>query len=95
MKTQLIVAGLLLCTDATTAAEKLNRGLIAAVNTEGKPYIGWRLLKDDLPNIAFNVYRQTAGSKPVKLNAKPITASTNIIDGSAPMDKPNTWFVRR
>ena len=76
------------------AEEKLNRGLIAVVNDARKVYIGWRLLKDDPADVAFNVYRRTAGGSPVKVNAEPITLSTNLVDTSAPMDKDNSWFVR-
>lgn len=76
------------------AAEKLNRGLIAVVNSEGKPYLGWRLLQDDPPGVAFHVYRRTAGARPLRVTPKPLTSSTNFVDSSAPMDKPNSWFVR-
>jgi hypothetical protein len=76
------------------AQERFNRGVVALVNSEGKPYIGWRLLKSDPPNVAFNVYRRTAGGNAVKINARPLTTSTNLVDTGAPMDKENAWFVR-
>ena len=91
----LIIAAVL-ATDVSrpVAEEKFNRGLIAVVNDARQVYIGWRLLKDDPADVAFNVYRRTAGSSPVKVNAEPITLSTNLVDTSAPMDKNNSWFVR-
>jgi hypothetical protein len=76
------------------AHETLNRGLIAVVNSDGKPYIGWRLLQTDAANTAFNVYRQIDGDRPVRVNRQPITASTNLVDIDAPVDRANTWFVR-
>jgi hypothetical protein len=76
------------------AEEKFNRGLIAVVNSDGQPYIGWRLLKDDPANVAFNVYRQSESAALVKVNASPITSSTNLVDTGAPGDKANSWFVR-
>ena len=79
---------------ATPAEETFNRGLIAVANDAGQAYIGWRLLKADPPGVAFNVYRRTADGAPVKVNARPIAASTNLVDAAAPMDKENTWFVR-
>jgi rhamnogalacturonan endolyase len=41
------------------AEETFNRGLIAVVNDQGHVYLGWRLLKDDPADVAFNVYRRT------------------------------------
>jgi len=76
------------------AAERFNRGLVVVVNDAGQAYVGWRLLTDDEPGVAFNVYRRTAGATPVKVNAQPITTSTNLVDTTAPMDRENTWFVR-
>ena len=41
--------GLLLITGLSVgvarSSEKLNRGVVAAVNSEGNVYVGWRLLK--------------------------------------------------
>ena len=48
-------------------------------------YLGWRLLEDDTFNIAFNIYRQSGQDDPVKINAKPITNSTNFIDKDPPV----------
>src|SRR5688500_15959971 len=76
------------------AEETFNRGLIAVVNDHGQVYLGWRLLKDDPADVAFNVYRRTDGGSPVRVNAKPLTTSTNLIDIAAPKDKANVWFVR-
>lgn len=77
------------------ADETFNRGLIAVVNDQGQVYLGWRLLRDDPADVAFNVYRRTDGGGPaLKVNAKPLTNSTNLVDAAAPKDKPNVWFVR-
>ena len=64
--------------------EKIDRGVIALTIDEGKVYVGWRLLKSDPENIAFNVYRQDMGlSDFVKINSAPIINSTNFIDSTA------------
>ena len=76
------------------AEEAFNRGLIAVVNDQGQIYLGWRLLKDDPVDVAFNVYRRTDGGPAVKINAKPLTSSTNVIDTAARKDGANVWFVR-
>ena len=76
------------------AEEAFNRGLIAVVNDQGQIYLGWRLLEDDPPDVAFNVYRRTDGGSPVRVNAKPLVTSTNLVDAAAQKDKANVWFVR-
>ena len=74
--------------------EKLNRGMLAISTGEGKVYLGWRLLKSDPEDVAFNVYRSTAGREPVKLNAQPLTKTTDFVDEKTPPDQANAWFVR-
>ncbi|MBC8470826.1 MAG: hypothetical protein H8D56_15245 [Planctomycetes bacterium] len=74
--------------------EKLNRGMLAVSMGEGKVYLGWRLLKTDPENIAFNVYRSTAEQAPVKLNSQPLTKTTDFVDENAPLDRANAWFVK-
>lgn len=55
--------------------EFLNRGVVALRKSANEVFISWRLLGNDPSGIAFNVYRDN-----VKINATPITASTNYID---------------
>ena len=83
----------LLCA-GTQTEEAFNRGLISVVNDQGQVYLGWRLLKEDPADVAFNVYRRTDGGSPVRVNAKPLVTSTNLVDAAAPKDKANVWFVR-
>ncbi len=65
--------------DAVVTAPKqmefLNRGVVAVRTSGSKVYVGWRLLGTDPSGIAFNLYRDN-----VKLNATPITQSTNFED---------------
>ncbi|HEY5471468.1 MAG TPA: silent information regulator protein Sir2 [Bacteroidales bacterium] len=75
------------------AFEKADRGLIAVVTDNKQVYLGWRLLNNDPANVGFNIYRITAGAKAVKINAEPITGSTNFTDSNAPMGQPNEWYV--
>src|SRR4051812_46552830 len=81
MKQLLIVIFLchLLPANAQRLMENLDRGIIAVYQGQGKVYVGWRMLGTDPENIAFNVYRKT-GLNTIKLNAKPVTESTNYID---------------
>jgi hypothetical protein len=57
--------------------EKLNRGVIS-VRSGSANLVSWRLLGTDPSNVAFNVYRGST-----KLNATPITGSTNYLDSGA------------
>jgi rhamnogalacturonan endolyase len=64
--------------------EKLGRGVVAVNQSDGKVYIGWRLLGTDPDNIAFNVYRNNT-----RVNSQPITESTNLVD-----DNPDPVPIR-
>ena len=55
--------------------EYLNRAPVAVRQSSSAVYIGWRMLGTDPAAISFNVYRDG-----VKLNATPITNSTNYVD---------------
>ena len=74
--------------------EKLSRGMVAVLSGQGKVYLGWRLLKTDPENVAFNVYRSTDGGDAVKLNAEPLRKTTDFVDAKPPLDHENVWWVR-
>jgi rhamnogalacturonan endolyase len=73
--------------------ENLGRGLIAVRTNENKVYVGWRLYTYDQYNIGFNVYR-TTGTTTVKLNSKPITASSNFIDEHPDFSQATEYFIK-
>ena len=68
--------------------------MLAISMGEGKVYLGWRLLGSDPEDVAFTVYRSTAGRALVKLNAQPLTRTTDFVDEEAPLDQANAWFVK-
>ncbi len=74
--------------------EVLDRGTLGRVVEPGRVYLGWRLLKTDSPDVAFNVYRVTDGGTPIKLTAKPLARTTDFTDTGAPLDRENVWFVK-
>lgn len=74
--------------------EKLGRGVVAVHYQEGKVFVSWRLLGTDPDGIAFNVYRKSAGSAAVKLNATPIRTATSLVDDKADLSKENSYFVK-
>ena len=74
--------------------EALGRGVVAIRQSDGKVFVGWRMLGTDADDVAFNLYRVTDGGAAVKLNPQPLAAVTHFTDGAAPADKANAWFVR-
>lgn len=74
--------------------ENLDRGVVAMPVEEGVVNIGWRLLSSDPPDIAFNVYRATAGGEPKLLSKRPISATTDFRDESARLDVEAAYSVR-
>ncbi|GIE97370.1 cellulose binding domain-containing protein [Paractinoplanes rishiriensis] len=57
--------------------ERLDRGVVSVRSGSGN-LVTWRLLGNDPSGVAFNVYRGST-----KVNASPITASTNYLDSGA------------
>lgn len=74
--------------------ENLTRGVVVVKQADKSVYVGWRLFGTDPEDIAFNVYRITGDGEPVKVNPKPITSSTNLVDREADPEKPLQYFIR-
>jgi rhamnogalacturonan endolyase len=68
--------------------------VIAVRASETTVYVGWRLLGTDPADVAFNVYRATGSASPVKVNASPLTATTNLVDTAADLTQNNAYTVR-
>ncbi|GAB3990647.1 rhamnogalacturonan lyase [Spirosoma daeguense] len=93
----LLVAGLLFQTVPSSAQrtlERLDRGIIAVRTSPNQVFLSWRLLINDPDNVAFNVYRTVTGSRPVKLNQRPLTGGTNFVDTSATFRQDTQYSVR-
>jgi hypothetical protein len=98
MKNRLVVLTLAACLGAAPASaqyvmERLGRGVVAVRTGSTQVYVGWRLLGNDPSGTGFNVYR-TSGGTTVRLNASPVTATTNLVDGGANLGQSNGYFVR-
>lgn len=78
----------------TRVAEPLDRGLIARPAGDGRVYLGWRLLKSDPADVAFNVYREAGGGAAERLNVSPLRATTDFTDATAPRDAACRYTVR-
>lgn len=77
----------------TRIDEKLNRGLMALSIEEKKTYIGWRLLKTDPANIAFNLYKSVNGGQKKKLNQKPLQTTTDFVDENVGTGKTILYWL--
>ena len=73
--------------------EFLNRGVYAVSQGTGRAFVSWRLLGNEPADIAFNVYRTTAG-KILKLNKQPLAGATSIIDDGFDATKASTYTVK-
>ncbi len=74
--------------------ENLGRGVVALRTGDTAVYVGWRLLGTDPANVAFNLYRSTAGAAPLKLNDAPLAATTDFVDRTADLTQSNAYSVR-
>jgi hypothetical protein len=75
-------------------AENLDRGVVAIHRGSGSVYVGWRMLGLDPADIGFNVYRALGTAAPVKVNAQPVTTSTNLLDNGVNLAAGVTYTVR-
>ncbi|MDQ3814348.1 MAG: carbohydrate binding domain-containing protein [Armatimonadota bacterium] len=76
----------------TRVTEKIGRGVIALPTANNAVYIGWRLLKSDAKDVAFNVYRRSGEGAPLRLNAEPLQKTTDFVDANPPAGV-NRYFV--
>lgn len=69
---------------AEEVRERLDRGLVAVAAEGARVHLSWRLLDSDPPGVAFNVYRSTDAGAATRLNAAPITLTTDFPDAAPP-----------
>ncbi len=76
------------------SSEKLNRGLVAIQTAPEKVYMSWRLKADDPEGTGFNVYRLNSLGKAIKINRKPVIATTDFTDQLPGKSTVATYFAR-
>lgn len=74
--------------------ERLDRGVVAIKNNDDSVFVSWRLLATDPEETAFNLYRQSPGAEPVRLNAAPLTDVTTFVDDRVNARSAHDYFVR-
>ncbi len=82
------------CFAKARVRERLDRGLVAVPDANGRIHVGWRLLADDPEDAAFDVYRSIGGKAPVKLTADPLTKTTDFTDTDVPEGAECEYTVR-
>jgi len=94
----------------TRIMERLDRGVVAVHQPDGKVFVSWRLLASDPAGTAFNLYRESApavtvafggnaANRPreepvVRLNAAPLAGPTWFLDTGARLERATRYFVR-
>ncbi|MDW8381410.1 MAG: autotransporter-associated beta strand repeat-containing protein [Verrucomicrobiota bacterium] len=73
--------------------ERLGRGLIALRSSSTQVWIGWRFLGQDPVDLAFNLYRVTAGNTN-RLNVTPLRQTTDFADTPPTFGVPHLYFIR-
>lgn len=79
---------------AQRVMERLDRGVVATRVDAKSAFVSWRLFATDGDSIGFDVYRSTAGSAGVKLNASPLKGGTNYLDATVDASKESRYWVR-
>ena len=69
--------------------EKLDRGVVAVRQPDGKVFVSWRILRDDAKGEAFDVYRNGE-----KLNKEPLTNGGSYFIDEHPIEGDATYEVR-
>ena len=99
MKTVLLsIAFSLLCLGITAqsnynytklSTEKLDRGVVAVRQPDGKVFVSWRILRNDMKGEAFDVYRNG-----IKLNKTPLTDGGSFFIDESPLAEDATYEIK-
>ncbi|MBT3375499.1 MAG: hypothetical protein HN742_14410 [Lentisphaerae bacterium] len=73
--------------------ERLDRGVVALRTPQGV-YVGWRLLKDDVIDVAFDLFRRIGDGPETRINDQPIARTTDFLDTTAPEGMEPVYTVR-
>jgi rhamnogalacturonan endolyase len=79
---------------STRIAEKMNRGLMAVQIAPDKIYLSWRMLANDPPGIAFNLYREKSPGQAMRVNKTPVITVTDFTDRFQGKIVTATYFIR-
>ena len=81
---------MMMTTGTMLAEERLDRGVVAVRQADGKVFVSWRMLKSDTKDMAFDVYRNGT-----KLNKKPLTEGGTWLVDEEPMGEAVYQVISR
>ena len=81
---------MMMTTGTMLAEERLDRGVVAVRQADGKVFVSWRTLKSDAKDMAFDVYRNGT-----KLNKKPLTEGGTWFVDEEPMGEAVYQVISR
>ena len=81
---------MMMTTGTMLAEERLDRGVVAVRQADGKVFVSWRTLKSDTKDMAFDVYRNGT-----KLNKKPLTEGGTWFVDEEPMGEAVYQVISR
>ena len=86
---------ILIAAGSLSAAEKLNRGVVALPKERGKVFVSWRLLESDPADVAFNIYRREVISDRIeKITPAPVKNATCWMDENLKVGDLYRYSVR-
>ncbi|MES2279025.1 MAG: rhamnogalacturonan lyase [Bacteroidota bacterium] len=74
--------------------EYLGRGVVAIHQPGDSVFVSWRVLGTDPDDMAFNLYRKTGNTAPVKLNKTLVTGATIFSDTKVDFTQANAYYVK-
>lgn len=89
----LLLSGSILAFSQPYRGEKLTRGLVG-VPTEQGMYFSWRTFIGDANALKFDLYKSVNGGAEVKLNAEPISRTSDFVDEAVDMNADNCWTLK-
>jgi rhamnogalacturonan endolyase len=73
--------------------ERLDRGVVAVNQGDGRVFVSWRMLDTDRVDVAFNLYRHVEGGVVEQVNDAPLDKVTWFVDKAAPLEFPTSYYV--
>ena len=93
----LALVGLITLTTSVSAQrwmEQLDRGVVAIPRKDGSCTVSWRVLGTDAAGVSFNVYRVVEGEIPERVNFKPVSGATFLVDEAFRHGTETTYLVK-
>lgn len=77
----------------TALGERLNRGMVAIHEGNGRVTVSWRLFKADPATVEFDLYRSAAGGQAIQLNRHPLKDFTCYSDEGVDVSQTQRYIL--